>query len=92
MGTPTSASGRLDAVSRFSSLSYVQAGLATAAVMGGIVARVLVAFALFLQTELGLALRATGVNAPDGPQPGVTTAGDGAQPGGRQRLAGSAPH
>jgi putative ABC transport system permease protein len=64
MGTPTLSLGTAGTLfSRFSSLSYVQAGLATAAVMGGIVAVVLVAFALFLRTELGLALRATGVNA-----------------------------
>src|SRR5882724_5826556 len=64
MGTPTLSLGTAGTLfSRFSSLSYVQAGLATAAVMGGIVAVALVAFALFLRTELGLALRATGVNA-----------------------------
>jgi len=51
-----------DAVQPFLPLSYVQAA-GHGRVMGGIVAVVLVAFALFLQTELGLALRATGVNA-----------------------------
>jgi putative ABC transport system permease protein len=64
MGTPTLNLGITATVfSEFSSLSYDRAGLATAGVMGAIVVLVLVAFALFLRTELGLALRATGVNA-----------------------------
>jgi putative ABC transport system permease protein len=64
MGTPTLSLGITPTLfSRFASLSYEQAGLATAGVMGGIVVVVLVMFALFLRTELGLALRATGVNA-----------------------------
>jgi putative ABC transport system permease protein len=63
MGTPTLSLGLASTLfSRFSSLSYDRAGLATAGVMGAIVVLVLVLFALFLRTELGLALRATGVN------------------------------
>jgi putative tryptophan/tyrosine transport system permease protein len=64
MGTPTLSLGLTPTLfSRFASLSYEHAGLATAGVMGSIVVVVLVAFAVFLRTELGLALRATGVNA-----------------------------
>jgi putative tryptophan/tyrosine transport system permease protein len=63
MGTPTLSLGPASTLfSPFSSLSYARAGLATAGVMGAIVVVILVGFALFLRTELGLALRATGVN------------------------------
>jgi putative ABC transport system permease protein len=64
MGTPTLSLGITGTLfSHFAALSYQQAGLATAAVMGAIVVAVLLAFAVFLRTELGLALRASGVNA-----------------------------
>jgi putative tryptophan/tyrosine transport system permease protein len=64
MGTPTLSLGLTNTLfSRFAAFSYERSGLATAGVMGGIVIVVLVAFALFLRTELGLALRASGVNA-----------------------------
>jgi putative ABC transport system permease protein len=46
----------------FGSLSGTRADLATAGVMAAVVALVFAAFGLFLRTELGLAMRATGVN------------------------------
>jgi len=49
--------------SRFQSLPAEQGDSAVAGVMGTIVLVVLIAFGLFLRTELGLALRATGVNS-----------------------------
>jgi len=48
--------------SGFAGLSPGAADAATIAVLGGIVAAVLVALGLFLRTEVGLALRASGVN------------------------------
>jgi putative ABC transport system permease protein len=76
LGTPTLSLGLTPTLfSRFASLSYERAGLATAGVMGGIVAVILVAFALFLRTELGLALRATGVNARMARSQGVNDRG-----------------
>jgi putative ABC transport system permease protein len=48
--------------SGFATLSPEQDELATAGVMAGVVAVVYVLFGLFLRTELGLAMRATGVN------------------------------
>ncbi|WP_163553719.1 ABC transporter permease [Candidatus Frankia alpina] len=64
LDTPTLSLGTVGTLfSGFGSLSGRQADLATSGVMAGVVAAVLVAFGLFLRTELGLALRATGVNA-----------------------------
>jgi putative ABC transport system permease protein len=64
LGTPTLSLGVTHTLfSSFASLSSHQSDLATSGVLAGIVAVVLVGFGLFLRTELGLALRATGVNA-----------------------------
>jgi putative ABC transport system permease protein len=64
LGTPTLSLGLVRTLfSGFTDLPQQQADLATAGLMAAIVALVLVAYGLFLRTELGLALRATGVNA-----------------------------
>lgn len=64
LGTPTLSLGDAHTLfSGFVDLPQRQSDLATSGVMAGIVAAVLVGYGLFLRTELGLALRATGVNA-----------------------------
>lgn len=63
MGTPTiSLAGEPTLFSSFDSLKGDGADLASIAVMAGISIAALVALGLFLRTEIGLALRASGVN------------------------------